>query len=364
MALRYFLVIFFLLFIFASCSNHSDEELFNGEIRYIDDSRVPTKDVTAKHVSLEGDYAGVIAVHDSLLVCWEPSYENYLFAAFNVDTGKEIGYFCPKGQGPGEFNNVNLINQFFKKDGNLMTLLNGDAKSLAFWNITRSVQTGETVYDTIIPYRWQVGQFFFYLPHDTLLSVMSTQYTDIHESSTPYCEKRHIHAEEAVKFPIYKLESVRNDGAKEPVGDFFYTWSTMKPDGTHIVQAMRKLPQLNMIDTRTGQVIGYRIKGGPDYSLVQTTMSNLTEYYYNVQADDKYIYAVYWGKESWDGSLESSLPKFDMIHVFDWEGNLLYKLRPDQSFYITWLDTARNRLYTRDWNTDEIYYLDLNELGL
>ena len=122
---------------------------------------------------------------------------------------------------------------------------------------------------------------------------MSTQYTDIHESSTPYCEKRHIHAEEAVKFPIYKLESVRNDGAKEPVGDFFYTWSTMKPDGTHIVQAMRKLPQLNMIDTRTGQVIGYRIKGGPDYSLVQTTMSNLTEYYYNVQANDKYIYAVY-----------------------------------------------------------------------
>ena len=119
-----------------------------------------------------------------------------------------------------------------------------------------------------------------------------------------------------------------------------------------------------MIDTRTGQVIGYRIKGGPDYSLVQTTMSNLTEYYYNVQADDKYIYAVYWGKESWDGSLGASLPKFDMIHVFDWEGNLLYKLRPDQSFYITWLDTACNRLYTRDWNTDEIYYLDLNELGL
>ena len=69
-------------------------------------------------------------------------------------------------------------------------------------------------------------------------------------------------------------------------------------------------------------------------------------------------------KELWGGASGEPMPKFDQIHVLDWEGNLLYKLKTDQSFFIIWLDMVRNRLYTRDWGTDEIYYLDLNELSL
>ena len=83
---------------FFSCTNQVDKELFNGEIHDIDAKNTIDKDVIAKHVPLEGDYTGTIAVYDSLLVCWEPTYQDYLFNVFNEDTCKEIGYFCPKGQ--------------------------------------------------------------------------------------------------------------------------------------------------------------------------------------------------------------------------------------------------------------------------
>ena len=363
--MKFSLLFITVIFFFAACNNQTDKELFNGEIRYINDSRVVTKDVIAKHVPLEGDYAGMIAVHVSLLVCGEPAYENYLLDVFNVDTGKEIGCFCPKGQGPGEYSHMNPVYQFFEKEGHLMSLFQADSESLLFWDITQSVQAGETVYDTIVPCNLGNNLFLFYLTGDTLLNYVSASYSTKDESTTPFYEKRDIYTGQVVaKYPIYKVKSVQNNQAKKSMGLFFYSWDILKPDGTRIVQAMRNLPQLNIIDTRTGQVVGYRMKDGPDYSLLQTTMENLTKYYINVQANDQYIYAVYWGKEPWDGSPKASLPQFDMIHVFDWEGNLLYKLKADCSFFITWLDTARNRLYTRDWNTDEIYYLDLNELGL
>lgn len=342
----------------------ADEKWLNGEIHEMDTSDAVDKDVIAKHVPLEGEYAGMIAVYDSLLVCWEPSYQDHLFAVFNVDTGKEIGYFCPKGQGPNEFSHVNPLYQFLKKEDDVVTLIS-EGKSLAIWNLTASVRTGETAYDTILSLRSDPGLFFFHLPGDTLLSVSSAQYANLHEMRTPYCEKLPLHAGgEPVCIPLYKQTSVRVDLASKVVDKIFNTMDALKPDGTKLVQAMSYLPQLNIIDTRTGQVVAYREEGGPDYSLMQKDVQKVTRYHTSVQADDKYIYATYWGKKQWDGRMGTSLPTFDQIHVYDWEGHLVYKLHTDQSFFITWLDTVRNRLYTRDWNTGEIYYLDLNELGL
>lgn len=355
-----------LLFALISCgSNKADKELFNGEIYDMNERNVISKEVVAQHVPLDGIYTGMIAVYDSLLLCWDANYPNHFINLFNVDTGKEIGYFCPKGQGPNEFLSTSPVYQFFKKGEDVMTLLDGDFQSLAFWNLTKSLQTGKTVYDTIVRDYKGLGLFFFRLPDDTLLNVVSSRYEDVSQATTPYCERRSLYADgEVQKLPIYKLETVSNKSAAESVDRFFNSWSALKPDGTKLVQAMSYLPQLNIMDTRTGQVVGYRMKGEPDYSLVQTEMKNLTRYYLSVQADDKYIYAAYWGKESWGNDSSPSMPTFDQIHVFDWEGNLLYKLKTDQSFFIIWLDTVRNRLYTRDWNTDEIYYLDLDKLGL
>lgn len=97
---------------------------------------------------------------------------------------------------------------------------------------------------------------------------------------------------------------------------------------------MRHLPQINIIDTQTGKITSYRIKNNPNFSLLETSMESMNVFYNHVHADDNYIYATYWGKEPWDDRFGVEVPIFNTIHVFDWNGNLLYKLTTDKSFSV------------------------------
>ena len=349
---------------FVCCNTKEDNHNFNGEIRYFDDSCVITKSIESKSVPLNGANTGMIAVYDSLLICWHPGYPAHFFNIFNVDTGEEIGFFCGKGRGHKEAISINCVYQFFKKGDDLMTLLYASNEGkLFFWNISQSVEQGITVYDTIIPYPNNRMFFQFYQSEDTLFAYRPSDDLNQTEATTPFYEKRTICTNDLMRnYPIYKTEIVQNKRAKFPIDFFFYTWDVMKPDGSKIVQVMRYLPQMNIIDTHTGDVVGYRMKNGPGFSLLKTDMESMNIYYNNVHADEHYIYATYWGKKPWVDRVGVKLPFFNTIHVFDWNGKLCYKLITDQSYYRVWADPIRKRLYTINIDTDEIFYFDLNEL--
>jgi hypothetical protein len=351
--------------ILVCCSNKDNNHCFNGKIRYFDNSSMITKSIESKSVPLNGDNTGIIAVNDSLLICWSPGYPGHFFKIFNVDTGEEIGSFCRKGQGREEAISVNCVFQFFKKNDDIMTLLYASNEGkLFFWNISQSIKKGTTVYDTIVPYDNNRIFFQFYQSEDILFAYKPSEELNGYEATTPFYEKRTIDTNELIQdYPIYKTKSVENNNSVGPIGFFFYTWDAMKPDGSKIVQVMRHLPQINIIDTHTGDIVGYRMKNGPDFSLLKTDMESMNIYYNSVHADNNYIYATYWGKEPWVDRLGVELPVFNTIHVFDWNGQLLYELITDRSFFRVWSDPIRKRLYTIDMNTDEILYLDLENLN-
>lgn len=135
---------------------------------------------------------------------------------------------------------------------------------------------------------------------------------------------------------------------------FFNSNNTFKPDGTKIVQAMIRLPQLNIVDVQTGEVVGYRLNYGLDLSVFKGK-KQLRNFYGLVQADDNYIYALYWGKVQW-GDINT-------IYVFDWSGNLIDKLKVDHYISSIWLDMVRNRFYIIESKTDDVFYYDLDELN-
>lgn len=350
----------FLVLLISCTDRHMDKELFNGEIRVLNDKDVICKEMNVKPVALDGVYSGMIAVYDSILICRDDKYPDFLYYLFNIDSGKEIGAFCRKGNGPDEFSFGSPVHQFHRKDGDLMTILQVNQQRLAYWNLTKSLTKGEAVYDTIVP--CMLGLFFFQMPDSSIFNVESAQYMNMQEAFPPYCELIRLSGNrDNQKIPVYKTDLVRGENENYPAGTLLSFWSAIKPDGSKLVQVMNYLPQLNIIDTHSGEVVAYRKKGGPGYSILQSEKKMVDRYYLCVQADDKYIYAPYWGKEQWDG--HGSLPEFNEIHVFDWDGNLCYKLTTDRSFFNVSLDPVRNRLYTRDWNADDIYYLDLNELN-
>jgi hypothetical protein len=224
-----------------------------------------------------------------------------------------------------------------------------------------------TVYDTIVPYDKNRYFFLFYQPEDILLVNRPSDILNREEVTTPFYEKRSVYTKEVLRdYPVYKKKSVKNRDAGL-LEHFFYTWDAIKPDGTKIVQAMRDLPQINIIDTRTGKVTGFRMQNGLDFSQLESSIDIRSKHiYYNcVHADDNFIYATYWGKEPWVDRIGVEMPLLNTIHVFDWNGKLLYELITDRPFFRSiWLDQVRNRLYTIDVNTDDVYYLDLDKLNL
>ena len=61
--INYYALVFLVLLI--SCTDRRmDKELFNGEIRVVNDKDVICKEMNVKPVVLDGEYSGMIAVHD------------------------------------------------------------------------------------------------------------------------------------------------------------------------------------------------------------------------------------------------------------------------------------------------------------
>ena len=129
---------------------------------------------------------------------------------------------------------------------------------------------------------------------------------------------------------------------------------------------MGSLPQINIIDTRTGKVTAFRLasqrKKGQDLGWCETYETSVDKplYYNCVHADDEFIYAVYSGKRQ-DAP---DVNEITAIHVFDWGGNLRFLLQTDLPYSLLWADPIRCRLYTQHLVTDEAYYVDLGELNL
>lgn len=355
--------------LFACCTRNKDRDIFNGDIQYFNDSHKVVKHVASKSVVMDdGLPTGMIAVYDSLLICWHYKYLDHFFNIINLDTGKKIGYFCEKGQGPEEALSVNCISQIFRKENDLCTYLWAYNESRLFlWNISQSIEKGITVYDTIVSYDKNRYFFLFYQPEDILFVNRPSDMLNREEATTPFYEKRSIGTQEVIRdYRIYKKTTQRNRDASRLEFSLFYTWDVIKPDGSKIAQAMKHLPQINILDIHTGDVVGYRMRNSPDFSFLEedTEIRSMNVYYNNLHADNNYIYATYWGKESWPDRIGDGLPLFNIIHVFDWSGKQLYELITDRSFFRVWKDQVRNRLYTIDMNNDEVYYLDLDELNL
>jgi hypothetical protein len=357
---------FLVLCLCACCSTNvnKDSDYFNGEIRHFNSDSI-VKKVTSIAVPAENYAYGMFAVYDSLAIFWNNKFLGHFFGIHHIDTGKEIGYFCSKGNGPKEMIVIHPVFQMFRKENDIMTLLfEHYLKKIFIWNISQSVTRGTTVYDTIVPYAnttkstirdSRYGNHVFYQTENSLMAEIASVPLSKEEATVPYYEQRSIYTNELIRdYHIYKKDSVRNNVSEIPPESFFSSVDVIKPDASKIVQAMRFLPQINILDTRTGKVVGCRAKNHPGFSLFETNMINHKKYYISVQADDNYIYATYCGKPK--------VEDINTIHVFDWNGKFICELKTDRRYLRISLDIVRNRLYTADYETDEIYYLDLNNL--
>lgn len=348
------LSLFVVSLLIVNCSD-VDADYFNGEIRFFNDRGVAVQHLESHSVDQDSAPMGIVAAYDSLIFCWTPRQPDFFYNIYHADTGRKLGSFVRKGRGPREAVSLNCVYQFVRRGDDLTAWLYAANEERLFqWNISRSLREGTTVYDTIMPYKIDRIGFLYQLAQDTLLvSRLSSGWPG--EASAPYYEKRLLSTNESIcEYRPYKV-AVDSDLA-------FYTWDAIKPDGSRVVQAMRFLPQINVLDLRTGKLFGSRLKGAPGFSLMKDVERLMeTVYYTGVCADDRYIYAV---SRERDDSTEPGGLHDHIIHIFDWEGRLCARIETDRPYERCWLDPVRNRLYAMDMATNKIHYLELSQLRL
>ena len=345
-----------------------DAEYFNGRIIEVNDKECQTKNVKWKELVLNGPNYGEVYVHDSIMVFYNTKLGDKVFNVFHVDSGEELGRFCEKGNGPNELMACSPMYNFFKENGELKTLLYAPHNNkMCEWNITQSLMQQRSVVRNI-PYSWREENNNVYylnvyaLMDDVLVAKNQAQRVDRSEDgiTLPCYQKRTVSTNQQIKkYNIYK-RAIKNEDACIIPEAFFYSNDAIKPDGSKIVMAMLNLPQINIVDLNTGEVTGYRLKGGENFSVFKED-GNLKIHYRWVHADNKYIYASYFGKHR-DSDPRAMAPPTQMLHIFDWEGNMKYRLLIKEGIGHYYVDEVRNRLYSINHKTDVVTYLDLNEI--
>ncbi|MDR2423649.1 MAG: hypothetical protein LBD59_02855 [Prevotellaceae bacterium] len=364
--------IFYILAIFAavSCAEKvTDSEIFNGEIKIIDDTVKSIVEMQGKEIIMDGITYGWPAVYDSLMFFCNYKLPNHFYIVFNLKTGKELGYFCHKGQGPGEVRSIFNIRQFYRENGDLKTLF---AASMNFkfveWNISKSIETGKTVCE-FIPYEWRKDHDKEF-PHSHIIRLNDKEFVgdvlsiclnwdDGCTKSTLFSfEKRTIHTNTRIsEYPIYKKMLNRKESYR-----MFGGYTCLKPDGSKAIQFMHKLWQINTIDLETGEITGYRKRGSPDYSYLANypgMAPDLPVYFTSCAAhNNRHIFISNANGVNENGDC--------IVYVFDWDCNLVKKLNLGYDIYHKWLllDEVNNLLYTYNLESEKIFCYDLNSVGL
>lgn len=344
-----------------SCNQNTDNQYFKGDIAVVNKKELMKKEIKSTTLSFEqAPPNGIIAVYDSLMICWSPYLTDAFFQIFNVDTGKDLGVYCRRGRGPEESVSLGCIFQLYKKGDDLMTMLYAANEEKLFeWNITQSVKQGKTVYDRVVKsenyrvfslYNISEDIMFMYKPAEET----STGFT------TPIYERRTISNNELLKsYSIYQSDELEYNGE---LSSPLYSWTALHPDGSKVVEVMNNLPQISIIDIKTGSVINRRVEDDYNFSKLELKRNNQRVFYNYVHADGEYIYATYWGKAQWNDRYGSTLPTFNTIHIYDWGGNLKYEITTDKSYFRAWSDPVKHRLYTMDVSNDEVSYFELSLL--
>ncbi len=239
--------------------------------------------------------------------------------------------FGQKGRANNEFYVAFLTGQ---SEG--MKFVVNDAVSCAMKivDLEKTLKEGKCVVDRIIP---------------TGSRVLNSFYID----STNIVYEQEIRGNFRIKVMDYQADTLKKKlDLYEPVEDAFqeyYSDIKISPDRKKLVFGMLRMNQINFLSLETFErksVSMYR------NAVRQNKLENEAWLYYGrPTADDQYVYLVYWDQSTEDSN---EVPNPMEIHVFDWDGNPVKKLKVQEYIDRVFIDSAPGYLYGYD-TEDNIY---------
>ncbi len=339
--------------IFVSCDSNP-EKIFRGQVKMVKEPG--TDQLIGKKLHLDDSlYAGSPVVADSV-ISFVYRYPGYFVANFNINTGKHIGNFFNAGQGSNEFLNFNFlhpdvgndywINELNRRRYVLVNMATGEVKKRI--DISEFKKRGDVPFIRA-----------FILDDHQLIAVNQPEVKNLDGDIMPpkYWKIDFETMEEKDCYELYDEELYNKLRVQDPETESEHLHGTyhIKPDKSKMVNVMRYLYQINILDLKTNKLKGFRLVGSPGFEFVYApTLPGLTEQrkYYYAAVDDSYIYVLLNVYDS---------EKLPIFHVFDWDGNLVRILTTDQKGRNFDLNRKNRKLYVKDYE-ENVWVYDVNYL--
>jgi hypothetical protein len=350
------------------------------DYRYVKDRALVDARLVREIPNTENYNATSITVFDSLGVVqnWSLGDEGDVFSLLNINTGEEYGSFCPTGRGPKDMTfGSNVMCKPMVVDGKIvMMVYDFNTHKIFIWNITRSLGNGYTVYDDVrqmpklsrLSWLYALNDEYYLNFVSGMISGVSTMGGGDNNQLKATMPKFQIRA--AKDFSLIKEYDIYTDSVKLCDRITLRMVNTRAPHIVHkgdkAIFSQLYVPQINILDLKSGKVDAIRIKG----EKVETDIEKICECYGDFDSDDKYIYALYNNNstveyekmiygENKDLDAASAYVRNTptLLLVFDYDGKLVARYKLD-GLYDT-ISVCNGRLYAHTHYSGRLTEYDL-----
>ena len=303
---------FFALLLLASC-NGSDN-IFDGRFRQAPE--VGITDIACERLEMEIPDAARIDVHDTILVAYTPMSDRWHFTLFNLKDRSVIGHAIAMGNGPGEAPPfmLTVAGPLQPEDDGLKlwVAING-RHSLERIHLTSSISEGRTVVEQKIDLST--------LDRETnSWSLCGDRFTNYRYDRAQGCCI--LSLLDPTSGTIVSEQALFRITSQDP--SIFSAASCNRRDGTARVMGMLYFDQLCFTPVSEGvidpsQSFSVSVASTPlTQDEVETRLPMQRELYYRRAVDaGEAVVLSYGGTENTE------------LHIFDWQGTLLHRLRLD-----------------------------------
>ena len=281
-------------------------------------------------------------VSDTILVVTENKLENTQFKFFSTVSGKFLGSYGKKGEGPGEISYLpTMIHQDFIKNEGLI-FLDWGKKRISKIRVESMLERVD-----FIPQQYYVlhsdlifAQRVMYLNASTVVGFGGVRQGRLYVSNIRTDETTFT---EFIPDPGFTV-SERN------IGYAYFGYFSISSANKRIVTTSRYFNQLEIYDYNLNLLSVIRNENEFEIQIDTKGLVNENSrvYYNDIDVSDNYIYALYVNvnvNETLNEMLNDDEVEESEIHVFDWDGNFLMRYILEGYYESFTIDERNNRFY-------------------
>lgn len=277
-----------------------------------------------------------------------------IYKVYSIPGLDSIGIMGYRGNGPNEFLAARYMGQETIHENNLFAWIE-DPLHFRFMeiNITQSINRDLSIRKLLeLSPKHPIGKDLFYI-NDTLL-IGNSRNDALYSNMIIYFNPI---SNETINF-IPNPDHIKNENSlfTHELYEINSSHLKLKPDKSMIVCAYNYFDKMYIYDI-SGNLL--KVVGNIDQTIeVDRNLNNeLTNYYFDIEVSDKYIYALYYNQLEKDYA-EVIQPTY--IRIYNWEGTLIHAYEIPEYLMSFCIDEENNVLYGLAFYESMIKKYDLN----